>query len=155
MNVACALTAAIGLDRRVRPPKTELVLPSECDHGDLSLPRDVSGMPLPDVVTGFKAYLGVPRHPTNDPSFIDDVLGPMNSRLDLVAFVSDEDPFGALRLLHVCGVNRFGHVLSAVPPGVTTTFCGQRDAAVSSALSAIQGFPVDRTQSTHTLPVAA
>jgi hypothetical protein len=97
--------------------------------------------------------MGVPRHPTNNISFIEKALGPSGTRhdnlLDLVASVLEEDPFGALRLLQVSGVNRFGHVQSAVPPGAVATFCGQRDATVSLALATIQGFPVDPTQSTH------
>ncbi len=36
--------------------------------------------------------------------------------LDLTEEVSDEDPFAALRLLQTCGIQRFGHVLSVVPP---------------------------------------
>ena len=164
-NVASALTASIDLYRMIGltlgwgPKKTELILPIDCNPDDLHLPRDTSGRPLPDVVSGFRACLGVPRHPTNDATFIANALGPLGDRhdalLDLVASVSDEDPFGALRLLQVCGVNRFGHVMSAVPPGSTISFCSQRDTAVSLALGTIQGFPVDHEHSTHSLPVAA
>ena len=57
--------------------------------------------------------------------------------LDLVGAVSDEDPFAALRLLQVCGVNRFGHVLSAIPPENTATFCEERDAAVAATTGVI------------------
>jgi len=163
--VAQALTEAVDLYRMVGltlgwgPKKTELVLPIDCDPSSLPLPCDISGRPLPEVVSGFKACLGVPRHPANDLPFIAEALGAVSVRhdnlLDLVASVADEDPFGALRLLQVCGVNRFGHVLSAVPPEASTIFCGQRDAAVSLSLAAIQGSPVDPTQSTHTLPLAA
>jgi len=35
--------------------------------------------------------------------------------LDLVEEIYEGDPFAALRLLEVCGVNRFSHVLNAVP----------------------------------------
>ena len=112
-----------------------------------------------DVVTGFKACLGVPKHPTNHDSFIAEALLPVagrhNNLLDLFYAVSDEAPFAPLRLLQVCGVNIFGHILSAVPPDVTATFCAQRDAAIGATLGAIQGIPVDMVQSTHSLPVVA
>ncbi len=75
--------------------------------------------------------------------------------MDLVSGVSDEDPFAALRLLQICGVNRFGHVLSVVPPEVVFDFCEQRDAAIDATLGTIQGIKVDPTVSTHTLPVVA
>ena len=75
--------------------------------------------------------------------------------MDLVGVVSEEEPFAALRLLQVCGVNMFGHVLSAVPPENTATFCEERDVAVAVTLGVIQGTPVDPSQSTHTLPVGA
>jgi len=75
--------------------------------------------------------------------------------LDLVSSMSEEDPFGALRLLQVCGDNKFGHVLSAVPPEVVSTLCEDRDAAIAATLGTIQGILVDPTVSTHTLPVAA
>jgi hypothetical protein len=134
VNVARTLTAAIILYRMIGltlgwgPKKTKLVLPTNCDPSDHPLPRDVSCRPLPDVVTGFKACMGVPRHPTNNIFFIEEALGPLGSKhdnlLDLVASVSEEDPFGALRLLQVCGGNRFGHVMSAFPPEATATFYG-------------------------------
>ena len=44
-------------------------------------------------------------------------MGEAHDRLlDLTEEVSDEDPFAALRLLQTCGIQRFGHVLSVVPP---------------------------------------
>ena len=75
-NVALALDAASGLYVMIElslgwsPRKTELQLLVDCDHDNLPLPRDESGIPLPDVVNGFKACLGVPRHPTNCDIFI-------------------------------------------------------------------------------------
>ena len=99
------------------------------------------------MVTGFKACLGVPRHPTNIDSFIAEALLPVAGRhdnlLDLAFDVSDEDQFVALRFLQVCGVNRFGHILSAVLFDATATFCAQRDAAITKTLGAIQGIPLD------------
>jgi hypothetical protein len=75
--------------------------------------------------------------------------------LDLVADVADEDPFDALRLLQVFGVNKFGHILSAVPPNATIAFCSERDTTIADALGAIHGIPVDPDHSTHTLLVVA
>ncbi len=60
-----------------------------------------------------------------------------------------------MRLLQVCGVNRFGHILSAVPPEAATIFAQQQDFAITKALAAIQGFPVDSSTSTHDLSVVA
>ena len=78
-----------------------------------------------------------------------------NNLLDLVADVADEDPFVALRLLQVCGVNMFGHILSAVPPNATSAFCSERDTMIADALGAIQSIPVDPDHSAHSLPVVA
>ena len=70
--------------------------------------------------------LGVPRHPTNDGDFILSALDPVASRhdilLDLISDVSEEDPFAALRMLQICGVNRLGHILSVVPPELPADF---------------------------------
>ena len=79
---------------------------------------------LPHIVTGFSAFLGVPRHASNDPHFITTTLEKLGTRhdclLDLVEEVFVEDPFAALILLQVCGVPRFGHVISSVPPPLVT-----------------------------------
>ncbi len=148
MNVALALDAAsdihamIGLSLGWGPRKIELHLPANCDHDNLPLPRDESSRLLPELVEGFRACLGVPRHPTNCDSFISAALLPLANRhgalLDLVSDVSEEDPFFALRLLQVCGVTRFGHVLSTVPPDVASAFCGDRDTPIADALGVIQ-----------------
>ena len=66
VNVAVALDAAsglyamIGLSMGWPPRKTELQLPDNCDQDTLPLPRDKLGRPLPEVVEGFRACLGVP-----------------------------------------------------------------------------------------------
>ena len=60
-----------------------------------------------------------------------------------------------MRLLQVCGASRFGHVLYAVPPECTASFCEDRDATIAETLGVIQGTPVDPGQSTHALPVVA
>ena len=93
----------VGLQLGWGPKKTELVLPLNCDPDSLPLPRDPAGHPLPDIVSGFKACLGVPRHPACDENFITAALKPValrhDSLLELVADVSDEDPLASLRLL--------------------------------------------------------
>jgi len=164
-NVTLALDAAsglhvmIGLSLGWGPRKTELQIPIDCDLNNLPLPREDSGRPLLEVVIDFKACLGVPMHSSNCNRFITEALQPLAKRhdslLDLVADVSEEDPFAALRLLQVCGVNKFGHVLSAILPDVAVAFCEDRGAAIATALGAIQGVPVDLCMSTHTLPVVA
>jgi hypothetical protein len=75
--------------------------------------------------------------------------------LELVTYVSNEHPFAALSLLQVCGVKRFGHILSVVPPRSLATFCEQRDATITTTFGAIQGIPVDPEHSTHDFPVVA
>ena len=69
--------------------------------------------------------------------------------------MSEEDPFATLRLLQVCGVNKFGHILSVVPPEVASGFCGDRDASIANTFGPIQNTLVDYGVSTHILPVAA
>ena len=92
-----------------------MVLPLDCYPDDLFLPRVSAGHLLLEVVNGFKACLGVPRHPTSAVSFIIAALEPIASRYDnlmeLVTNISEEDPFAALILSQVYGVNRFGHIL--------------------------------------------
>jgi hypothetical protein len=82
-NVALALDAAsvlyamIGLSLGWGPRKTELQLLVECEHDHLPLPRDKSGRPLPEVVNGFRACLGVPWHPTNCDMRITEAMLPL------------------------------------------------------------------------------
>ncbi len=75
--------------------------------------------------------------------------------LELVRDVSEQDPFAALRLLQMCGVNRFGHILSAVPPEMASLFAEHRDLPITDTLATIQGSPVDPTTFAHALPVVA
>ena len=65
-----------------------------------------------------------------------------------------EAPLTALRLLQLCGVNKFGHVISAVPPAIIRMFAEARDVAVVQCLEAVQQYAVTE-QSTHALPVGA
>ena len=108
---------------------------------------------------GFKAYLRVPRHPANDGDLILEALRQFaihhDNLLELAGDVSEEDPFAALRLLKICGVNRFGHILSAVPPESGSLFAEQRDLDITNASAAVQGFLVDTATTTHDLPVVA
>jgi hypothetical protein len=87
------------------------------------------------------ACIRVPRHPTCDENFITIALKPValrhDSLLELVANVSAEDPLAALRLLQVCGINRYGQILSAVPHASLATFCDQRDTTVTEAFGDI------------------
>ena len=57
--------------------------------------------------------------------------------LDLVEFVANEDPFASLRLLQVCGVQCFGHIINAVPPPLVADFATFRDDAITSTFAAI------------------
>ncbi len=132
VSVALALVEAldlygiVGLQQGWGPKKTEQVLPHSCDPVILPLPHDHTCKLLLDEAIGFKACRGVPRHPTNEDSFIDEALEPVARRhdnlLDPVVVVSDEDPFAALRLLQVCGVNKSGHILSGVLPDSSTAY---------------------------------
>ena len=74
--------------------------------------------------------------------------------LQLVMNIAEEALLTELRLLHVCGVNRFGHVISAVPPSIIRPFAAARDAAVVSCLESIQQHEVG-PHSTHALPMGA
>jgi len=57
--------------------------------------------------------------------------------LNQVKDIAEDDPFTALRLLQVCGVNRFRHVISAVPPAIIRQFAESRDATVVHCLEAV------------------
>jgi hypothetical protein len=107
------------------------------------------------VVIGFSSCLGVPRHASSDPTFTTSALaniGLSNDRLlDLVEYVGEEDPFVALRLLQVCGVQRFGHIISIVPP---PWFATSHDETVVASFASIQQEP-PRMDSNHSLPVGA
>ena len=157
-RTAPAIFSKVGLRLGYGPGKTELVLPKECSVEDFPYPLSDPSVPAPQVVAGFKSCLGVPRHFDNDPEFLHTALQSMGAShdrlLDLTEEVADEDPFAALRLLQVCGVQRFGHVLSAVPPPLAQAFARDRDEAVQATFATIQqGPPGDG--STHTLPVGA
>jgi hypothetical protein len=93
---------------------------------------------------------------TNDHAFIAaslDNLWVRNDRLlNLVDAVADEDPFAALRLLKVSGVQQFGHIISTVPPSMSSDFAHSRNKAVTFAT--IQQEP-PTPELTHSLPAGA
>ena len=72
----------------------------------------------------------------------------------LLDLVEDVNFFAALRLLQVCGVQRFGHIICYVPHPLIHDFAAAMDEAVASTLAAIQQDPVPR-DSTHSLPDGA
>jgi hypothetical protein len=74
--------------------------------------------------------------------------------LQLVKEIAENAPLTALRLLHVSGVNIFGHVISIVPPAIIRPFAEARDAAGATCLEEIQDHEVG-VHSTHDLPVGA
>jgi len=146
----------VGMKIGYGPGKTKLILPRDYDREDFPYPLDDPSVLVPHVVTGFMTCLGVPRHHNNDQAFIAAALLDLGVKhdklLDLVDEISDEDPFATLRVLLVCGVSKFGHVLIAVPPACVLYFARGRDEAVAASLATIQHeTPLD--QSTHTLPL--
>ena len=159
-NMAVALSTAPAIYKKVGlrigwgPGKTELTLPPTVAPETFLylLPEGC----YPSVVLGFSACLGVPRHPLNDPDFISTSLGHLGERhdrlLDLIEEIASEDPFAGLRLLQVCGVNRFGRIISVVPPSLVLPFATSRDEAVASTFDCIQQAAPSEL-STHSLPV--
>ena len=119
-HTAPAIFGKVGLRLGYGPGKTELILPKGCSVEDFPYPLEDPAVPAPHVVEGFRTCLGVPRHSDNDPEFLRNALHAMGENhdrlLDLTEEIADEDPFAALRLLQTCGIQRFGHVLSADPP---------------------------------------
>jgi len=124
VNMPIALGDAPAISKRVGlrigwvPCKTQLILPPRCDSDAFLQQLDAYGEGLPHIVPGFSACLGIPRHANNDPEFITvslECLGVRNRRLlDLVEAVADDGLFAAIRLLQVCRVQWFGHIINAV-----------------------------------------
>ena len=73
--------------------------------------------------------------------FINKALRKLAARHDRLLYldrdIAEDDPLTALRLLQVCGVNRFGHVIFAVPPAIIRQFAESCDAAVVRCLEAV------------------
>jgi hypothetical protein len=138
--------------------KIELILSPGFDPDDfLSRLGNFEGG-SPHIVTGFSACFDVPRHASNGPHFIAAALGKLGTwhdrLLDLVEEVTKEDPFAALIFLQVCGVRRFGHVISSVPPHLVISFAQARDEAYMATFAAIQHEPPP-AHSSHSLLVGA
>ena len=118
------------------------------------------GAAFPHIVECFASCLGaVPRHVSNDPDFIEVALTNLGAKherlLDLVEeVIADEDPFAILRLLQVCGVNMFGHGISAVPLDLARDFASSRDFVIATTFRTIHK-ETPGPQTTHTLPVGA
>jgi len=123
------------------PGKTELILPRGCPGEDFPFPLNDPVVPAPQVVEGFSSCLGVPRHSSNDPEFMHNAMKKMGAThdrlLDLPEKIADEDPFAALRLLQTCGISKFGHVLSVVPPSLARDFARERDEAIAATFATI------------------
>jgi hypothetical protein len=100
---------------------SELALPPKVDPETLPLPRGDDGRILSHLVHGLEVCQGVPRHREMCANFITKAMQKPAARHDrlllLAKDIAVEAPLTALRLLQVCGVNGFGHVISAVPPG--------------------------------------
>ncbi len=111
------------------------------------------------VYTAWKPTLAyIPRHRHMCVDFITKAMRKSAARHDrlllLVRHIAEDAPLKALRLLQVCGVNRFGHVISTVPPAIIRPFAEARNAAVVQCQEAVKDYDVSET-STDTLPVGA
>ena len=97
----------------------------------LDLPRGPNGELLPHLVLGLVAWLGIPRHRAMCVDFISKAMQKSLARHDRLLRPNDEvvveAPLATYSLIHVCGVNKFGHVISSVPPGrYSSLFIGVR-----------------------------
>jgi len=164
VNVATTITFAPPLYKKVGlrigwgPAKFELVLPPDVDSETLTLPRGEDGSILPHLVQGLEACLGIPRRRHMCVDFITRAMRKPTARHDrllcLARDIAEDALLTVLRLLYVCGVNRFVHVISTVPPGIIHLFAEARDAAVVHCLEAIQEHEVYDSP-THVLPAGA
>ena len=123
--VASTISATPILDNKARlrigwgPTKSDIALPTDVDPYTLDLSRGEDGRILPHLVHGLDACLGIPRHMDMCMDFISRAMTKPDARHDrllrLVMDIAEEAPLTALRLLHVCGVGMFGHLISAGP----------------------------------------
>jgi hypothetical protein len=129
VRVAAAITAAPALYKNVGlrvgwgPAKSELALPPGVDAETLTLPRrGEDGRIPPHLVEGLDACLGIPRHRRMCADFISKAMEKPAAKHDrlpqLVSEIVEDAPLTALRLLQVCGVNKCGQVIAAVPPTI-------------------------------------
>eukprot|EP00873_Tetraselmis_striata_P009583 jgi/Tetstr1/429847/TSEL_019714.t1 len=111
---------------------------------------------LPHLVTGFRRCLGVPRHRKLDPTFVRDALRRPAARQDAILLMAREIAdaghiHASLRLVQVCGVKRFAHLLRGLPPESLAEFMLERDAAVRSTLAHIMDLTGDETAASLSL----
>ena len=148
VNVAATITAAppmyekVGLRVGWGPAKSELAFPPDVDPDEsLILPRGEDGAILPHLVQGLEAYLGISRHRRRCVDIITKAMKKPAARhdrlLSMTRNIAEDAPLTALRLLQVCCVDKFGHVISTVPPEIIRPFAEARDAAVVHCLEAI------------------
>jgi hypothetical protein len=158
LHEAPGIFGKVGLRIGYGLEKTELILPKDCPREAFRYPLDDPQVPAPQVVDGFKSCMGVPKRFQNDLEFVHNFLQAMGSAhdrlLDLTEEIADENPFVALRLLHTCGISRFGHVLSAVPLALAQPLAKDRDEAIAATFSTIHQ-SLAPEGSTHTLPVGS
>eukprot|EP00873_Tetraselmis_striata_P045687 jgi/Tetstr1/465951/TSEL_000914.t1 len=112
---------------------------------------------LPHLVTGFRRCVGVPRHRKLDPTFVRDALRRPAARQDAILLMAREIAdaghiHASLRLVQVCGVKRFAHLLRALPPESLAEFMLERDAAVHSTLALIMDLTGDETAASLSAP---
>eukprot|EP00873_Tetraselmis_striata_P041685 jgi/Tetstr1/461949/TSEL_007027.t1 len=111
---------------------------------------------LPHLVTGFRRCLGVPRHRKLDPTFVRDALRRPAARQDanllMARDIADAGHIHAsMRLVQVCGVKRFAHLLRGLPPESLAEYMLKRDAAVHSTLAHIMNHTGDETAASLSL----
>eukprot|EP00873_Tetraselmis_striata_P037934 jgi/Tetstr1/458198/TSEL_044687.t1 len=111
---------------------------------------------LPHLVTGFRRCLGVPRHRKLDPTFVRDALRRPAARQDAILLMAREIAdaghiHASLRLVQVCGVKRFAHLLRGLPPESLAEVMLERDAAVHSTLAHIMDLTGDETAASLSL----
>jgi hypothetical protein len=152
VKVAATISAAPPLYRKVglrigwEPAKSELVLPPYVDPETIQLPRGNDGRILLYLVEGLEACLGIPRHRKICFEFITKAMRKLSARharlLLLVMDIAEDAPLTALRLLHVCGVNRFGHAISTIPLAIIRPFAEARDIAIVRCFESVQEYEV-------------
>ena len=93
-------------------------------------------------------------HRTSSDGQLEKVEKKHDGLLQLVEEIAEFDPLAALNLLRASGVNRFGHILSALPPLISAGFCLGRGAAVLQACAQVQRFAPDPDSVLPLIPTA-
>jgi len=158
LQQALEIYGKVGLRINLGPGKTYLILPKSYVRSSFPYPLDDPGVAAPRVIQGFSTCLGVPRHIDNKHAFIIDALTAIGAKhdrlLNLSEEISDDTPFATLRLLQVCGITRFGHVLSAVPHAKAREFARDGNEAIATTFATIQ-METPAPKPTHTMSVGA